>query len=144
MLMEGREKTCSCCNSLWSNLLMHIHGLIIATRASEFYSMLCFCELCRTLTADQLPHAESRGRGGGGGGGRGLVERTLSVGHVEQVGLRRCGACLTLLLDTQTNTHRAETIYWQQVVQKNIHYPLPHIITIIIIYSDHVIMVIGL
>lgn len=53
-----------------------------------FEDMLCFCELCRTLTADQLPHAESRGRGGGGGGGRGLVERTLSVGHVEQVGLR--------------------------------------------------------
>ncbi len=72
---------------------MHIHCHIRATRVSAFLfcvfeDMLCFCEQRWTLTADQLPHAESRGGGGSGGGGGGLVEGTLSVGHVEQVGLR--------------------------------------------------------
>lgn len=42
------------------------------------------------------------------------MERALSVGHVEQVGLRRCRACLTLLslrqLDTHTQTHTQELI----------------------------------
>lgn len=61
------------------------------------YCMLCW--LCWTLTADQLPHAESRGRGGGGGGRRGrLVEWTLSVRHVEQTGLRGRWAGLVLVL----------------------------------------------
>lgn len=83
-----------------------------------YYEELSFSGLCWTLTADQLPHAESRGRGGGGGGGRGLVERTLSVGHVEKVGLRWCGACLTLLSLRQldTNTRESERERWHDAL----------------------------
>lgn len=86
-----------------------------------FEGMLCFSELCRTLTADQLAHAESRGGWGGGGGGGGLVERTLPVGHVEQVGLRWRGSGLTLLLDTHANTitHTVNTTHRQRLLHQN-------------------------
>lgn len=79
---------------------------------SILMSCCVFVRLHWTLTADQLPHAESWGRGWSGGRGRGLVERTLSVGHVEQIGLRGCRTSLTLLLDTEARwiRHRADAI----------------------------------
>lgn len=46
------------------------------------------------------------------------MERTLSVGHVEQVGLRGCGACLTLLSLRQLDTHtQTELIQYIDSVQ---------------------------
>lgn len=52
------------------------------------------------------------------------MERTLSVGHVEQAGLGRRGARLTLLslrqLDTKTDN--ARTMYPQETAMENTSY----------------------